>query len=263
MNELRRPVALTVAGSDPSGGAGLQADLKTFHQHGVYGCAAATLLTVQNTVGVEAVHLVAPEVVAAQVRSVLSDLPVAVLKTGALGSLAIARALADVLQGRALPWVLDPVMVSTSGRALLDPKDALAVADLLFPKATLITPNLDEASLLLGHRVGGVEKLLEAARQLRQRWDCAVLLKGGHLEGEPCDALVTGDLEQLYHGHRVATRHSHGTGCVLASAIASHLAWGRPLAEAVERARTFVEKALTTAPGLGKGHGPMDLFTAT
>jgi len=263
MDEVRRPVALTVAGSDPSGGAGLQADLKTFHQHGVYGCAAAALLTVQNTVGVEAVHLVVPEVVAAQVRAVLSDLPVAVLKTGALGSLAIAQALADVLQGRALPWVLDPVMVSTSGRALLDPKDALAVADLLFPMATLITPNLDEASLLLGHRVSDADSLLEAAREFRQHWGCGVLLKGGHLEGDPCDALVTDDLERLYVGHRVATRHSHGTGCVLASAIASHLAWGRPLGDAVKHARAFVEHALATAPGLGMGHGPMNLFSAT
>lgn len=263
MDEQQRPIALTVAGSDPSGGAGLQADLKTFHQHGVYGCAAATLLTVQNTVGVEAVHLVAPEVVTAQVCAVLEDLPVATLKTGALGSLAIAQALADALRGREPPWVLDPVMVSTSGRALLEPKDALAVADLLFPKASLITPNLDEASLLLGRRVGDIGMLLEAAHQLRQRWGCAVLLKGGHLEGEPCDALVASDLERLYVGRRVATRHSHGTGCVLASAIASHLAWKRPLTEAVERARAFVESALATAPGLGQGHGPMNLFSAT
>lgn len=263
MDELRRPVALTVAGSDPSGGAGLQADLKTFHQHGVYGCAAATLLTVQNTVGIEAVHLVAPEVVAAQVRAVLSDLPVAVLKTGALGSLAIAQALADVLHGQALPWVLDPVMVSTSGRALLDPKDALAVADLLFPMATLITPNLDEASLLLRRTVRTREELLPAARELSRRWGCAVLLKGGHLEGDPCEALVDGTEEHFFEGRRIETRHSHGTGCVLASAIASHLAWERPLGEAVERARAFVERALATAPGLGAGHGPMDLFSAT
>jgi hydroxymethylpyrimidine/phosphomethylpyrimidine kinase len=260
---MERPVALTVAGSDPSGGAGLQADLKTFHQHGVYGCAAATLLTVQSTVGVEAVHLVAPELVAAQVRAVLEDLPVAVLKTGALGSLAIARALAEALGGRPLPWVLDPVMVSTSGRPLLVPQDAVAVADLLFPKASLVTPNLDEASFLLGRPVLLREELLPAARELSRRWDCAVLLKGGHLERNPCEALVGGTEERLFEGARIETRHSHGTGCVLASAIAARLAWGDPLVAAVEAARDFVTRALAGAPGLGAGHGPMDLFART
>ncbi len=254
------PVVLTVAGSDPSGGAGLQADLRTFHQHGVYGCAAAALLTVQNTLGVSRNCPLEPQFVADEVRAVLEDFPVAALKTGALGNLAIACALADVFVGASFPWVLDPVMISSSGHPLLAPGDAQAVADLLFPRARLVTPNLDEASFLLGRRLTRREELPAAAEALSRRYGTAVLLKGGHLDGAPCDVLCDDGRISVMTGERIETRHSHGTGCVLSSAIAAHLAWGRPLDEAVRKARQFVARALATAPGLGRGHGPMNLW---
>ncbi|MEN9352851.1 MAG: hypothetical protein RL318_176 [Fibrobacterota bacterium] len=248
-----------MAGSDPSGGAGLQADLKVFHRHGVYGAAAATLLTVQNSRGVQDVHLVPPSVVEAQVRAVLDDFPVTVVKTGALGSLAIAQALVAALGAQRPKLVIDPVMVSTSGRALLAGADALAVADLLFPRAALITPNLDEAALLLGWRPVR-DKFCRASKELSVRYGCAVLLKGGHLEGDPMDVLAEGGRATTFRSERIETRHTHGTGCVLASAIASNLALGHDLTKSVQLARAFLGRALASAPGLGAGHGPMDLF---
>lgn len=250
-----------MAGSDPSGGAGLQADLKVFHRHGVYGAAAATLLTIQNSVGVQDVHLVPPAVVEAQVKAVLSDFPVAVVKTGALGSLAIAQALVAALGALRPKLVIDPVMVSTSGRPLLAGADALAVAELLFSRATLVTPNLDEAALLLGWRPDR-DNFCHAATELSAHYGCAVLLKGGHLEGDPLDVLAEGSQTTTFRSERIETRHTHGTGCVLASAIASNLALGRDLTESVQRARAFLGRALRGAPGLGAGHGPMDLHAA-
>lgn len=250
-----------MAGSDPSGGAGLQADLKVFHRHGVYGTAAATLLTVQNSLGVQEVHLVPPAVVEAQVKAVLSDFPVAVVKTGALGSLAIAQALVAALGALRPKLVIDPVMVSTSGRPLLAGADALAVAELLFPRATLVTPNLDEVALLLGWRPDR-DNFCRAATELSVRYGCAVLLKGGHLEGDPLDVLAEGLRTTTFRSERVETRHTHGTGCVLASAIASNLALGQALTESVERSRGYLGRALRGAPGFGAGHGPMDLHAA-
>lgn len=250
-----------MAGSDPSGGAGLQADLKVFHRHGVYGAAAATLLTVQNSRGVQEVHLVPPAVVEAQVKAVLSDFPVAVVKTGALGSLAIAQALVAALGAHRPRLVVDPVMVSTSGRPLLAWADAHSVADLLFPRAALVTPNLDEAALLLGWRPE-MDSFRQAATELSGRYGCAVLLKGGHLEGDPMDVLAEGARTTIFRSERIETRHTHGTGCVLASAIASDLALGHDLTESVQRARGFLMRALRNAPGLGAGHGPMDLLAA-
>lgn len=239
----------------------MQADLKVFHRHGVYGAAAATLLTAQNSLGVQEVHLVPPAVVEAQVKAVLSDFPVAVVKTGALGSLAIAQALVAALGSLRPKLVIDPVMVSTSGRPLLAESDALAVADLLFPRASVVTPNLDEASLLLGWRPNR-DSFCQAAAELSARYGCAVLLKGGHLEGDPMDVLAEGTRTTSFRSERIETRHSHGTGCVLASAIASNLALGQDLTESVARSRAFLGRALAKAPGLGAGNGPMDLHAA-
>jgi hydroxymethylpyrimidine/phosphomethylpyrimidine kinase len=250
-----------VAGSDPSGGAGLQADLKVFHRHGVYGAAAATLLTVQDSRGVQAVHLVPPPVVEAQVRAVLDDFPVEVVKTGALGSLAIAQALVAALGARRPRLVIDPVMVSTSGKPLLAAADALAVADLLFPRAALVTPNLDEAALLLGWRPDR-DSFCHAAQGLSRRYGCPFLLKGGHLEGDPLDVLSDGSVEEAFASVRIATRYTHGTGCVLASSLAANLALGHDLTDSVKRSRAFLARALAGAPGLGAGHGPMDLLAS-
>jgi hydroxymethylpyrimidine/phosphomethylpyrimidine kinase len=254
------PIALSIAGSDPSGGAGLQADLKVFHQHGVYGCAAATLLTVQDSRGVHDVHLIPPAIVEAQIQAVLEDFPVRVIKTGAIGSLSIAQAVASAIAGHKLSLVIDPVMVSSSGRPLLALDDAREVAERLFKHATLITPNLDEADFLLGWRPETAEQLEKAAMELHQHWGCAVLLKGGHLAGNPIDVFCHHGKTHVLSGQRVHTRHTHGTGCVLASAIASHIAHGMNLLPAIEKARQFVHQALTTAPGFGQGHGPMNLF---
>lgn len=200
-----------------------------------------------------------PAVVEAQVKAVLADFPVAVVKTGALGSLAIAQALVAALGVQRPKLVVDPVMVSTSGRPLLAAADAHAVADLLFPRATLVTPNLDETALLLGRRPDA-DSFCQAATELSVRYGCAVLLKGGHLEGDPMDVLAEGTRTTTFRSNRVETRHTHGTGCVLASAIASNLAAGHDLTESVSRARAFLLRALRGAPGLGAGHGPMDLL---
>lgn len=202
-----------------------------------------------------------PAVVEAQVKAVLADFPVAVVKTGALGSLAIGQALLSALGAQRPKLVIDPVMVSTSGRPLLAAADAHAVAELLFPRAALVTPNLDEAALLLGWR-SSHDSFCQAATELSARYGCAVLLKGGHLEGDPMDVLAEGSRTTTFRSERVETRHTHGTGCVLASAIASNLALGRDLTESVIRSRAFLMRALRGAPGLGSGHGPMDLLAA-
>jgi len=256
------PVCLSIAGSDPSGGAGIQADLKTFHRHGVYGAAAITLITVQNTRGVEAVHLLDPELVAAQVRAVLDDLPVSVVKTGALGNAAIAMAIVGVLRGRALPLVLDPVMVSKHGAPLLASSEITAIAESLFPLATLVTPNLPEAEALLGRRIEGVEQQRAAARDLLDRTGCqAALIKGGHGTGaEVVDILWDGRRFHESIAKRLATVHTHGTGCTTASAIAAFLAQGLSLPDAFGAAVDWVRKAIASAPGLGRGVGPLNHF---
>lgn len=259
---MSRHACLTIAGSDPSGGAGIQADLKTFHRHGVYGEAAITLVTVQNTVGVEQVVLLDPDLVSSQVRAVLDDIPPGAVKTGALGSAAIARAVADVLRGRGLPLVVDPVMVSKHGAPLMAPAEVERIVAELFPLAALVTPNIPEAQVLLGRTIRGVDAQREAARDLAARTGCAaVLLKGGHGESsEVVDILWDGGRFHEFWGARIDTIHTHGTGCTVSAAIAASLACGKPLVMAVEDAVTWVRRAIATAPGLGKGHGPVNHF---
>jgi len=259
---MSRHACLSIAGSDPSGGAGIQADLKTFHRHGVYGQAAITLVTVQNTVGVEHVELLAPDLVAAQVRAVLDDIPPGAIKTGALGNAAIAGAVAAVLRGRGFPLVVDPVMVSKHGAPLMDPSQVRQVVAELFPLAALVTPNIPEAQALLGCAIGGVDDQRAAARDLAAKTGCAaVLLKGGHGEGaEVVDVLWDGGAFHEYRATRIDTVHTHGTGCTTSAAIAAFLACGKPLEMAVEDAVTWVRRAIATAPGLGQGHGPVNHF---
>ena len=254
------PVAMTIAGSDPSGGAGLQADLKTFHQHGVYGTSVVTLLTVQNTRTVLAVEILKPDFVMAQLDAVLADIPPRASKTGALGNVEVISAIADRAKGFKFPLVIDPVMVSKHGVPLLAPEATKALIDHLLPCAFLITPNLAEASRLAGIEVSDISTMEEAARRIGDMGPRHVLLKGGHLAGESTDLLWSNGQIHRFPGSRIDTLHTHGTGCVLSAAITARLARGESLLSAVEGAKKFVHKAIATHPGLGGGHGPINMF---
>ncbi|MCS7219014.1 MAG: bifunctional hydroxymethylpyrimidine kinase/phosphomethylpyrimidine kinase [Thermus sp.] len=257
-------VALTIAGSDSGGGAGVQADLKTFFRFGVYGASALTLVTAQNTLGVEALHLLPPELVYAQIRSVAQDLPLHAAKTGALGDAGIIQAVAEGVRRFGIaPLVVDPVMVAKGGDPLLAPEAVSALKEGLFPLADLITPNRLEAEALLGSPIRTLEEAKAAAMALLELGPRAVLLKGGHLEGEEAvDLLATREGVRAFSAPRVRTRNTHGTGCTLSAAITALLAQGKPLEEAVAQAKAYLTRALETAPPLGRGHGPLNHFAS-
>jgi hydroxymethylpyrimidine/phosphomethylpyrimidine kinase len=252
-------VALTIAGSDPSGGAGLQADLKTFHQLGAYGEAVVTLITVQNTRGVERVDVLTPDLVEAQIRAVLADIPPAAAKTGALGSRVIVEMLTRLATEFRFPLVVDPVMISKHGAPLIAEDAARALAEGLMPRAFLITPNLHEATALAGFEVGDVDSMRRAAEKLASLGAKNVLIKGGHLHGDALDVLLleNGKFHE-FSSPRIDTPHTHGTGCTYSAAITAELAKGARLEEAVERAKRFVTEAIRTNPGLGGGSGPLN-----
>lgn len=255
------PVALTIAGSDPSGGAGLQADLKTFHQFGVYGEAVVTLITVQNTVSVDAVECLDPSLVERQIRAVLSDIPPAAAKTGALGNAAVVETVARAASGFGFPLVVDPVLISKHGAALLSEDACKALIQLLLPKAFLVTPNLAEAAALSGVAVRSVEDMKHAAARILALGPRAVLVKGGHLEDTATDVLLfEGQFLELA-GERIDTPHTHGTGCTYSAAITALLARGVELPLAVRRAKEFITAAIRTNPGLGRGAGPVNHHT--
>ena len=253
-------IALTIAGSDPSGGAGLQADLKTFHRHGVYGSSVVTLLTVQNTCGVTNVLALDPDFVASQFESVVSDLSPAAAKTGALGSSAMIRQVAACLASCAFPLVVDPVMISKHGHPLMD-DDAVGVMNkLLFPLATIITPNRFEASRLTGVDVNDLASMKEAAKMLHDRGPKYVLVKGGPGIADACDVLVgEGTLIEV-RGDVIDTDRTHGSGCVMSAAITANLANQMDAPEAVAAAKAMVTQAIRTAPKLGKGISPLNLL---
>jgi hydroxymethylpyrimidine/phosphomethylpyrimidine kinase len=258
-----KPVALTIAGSDASGGAGMQADLKTFHQFGVYGEAAITLITVQNTLGVERLECLDARLVADQIRAVISDIPPAAAKTGALGNAAIIHAVAELARDFSFPLVVDPVMVSTPGLhgqgvALLAADGLEALKTFLLPHAFLLTPNLDEASLLVGGEVDDVAGMRQAAEQLVRLGPRAVLVKGGHLASEAIDILYYRGAWTEFASPRIRTRHTHGTGCTFSAAITASLASGHDLMEAVRRAKRYITEAIRNNPELGSGSGPLD-----
>lgn len=253
-----KPVALTIAGSDPSGGAGIQADLKTFHQFGVYGEAAVTLLTVQNTCAVSEVVCLEPRLVRAQVEAVLADIPPAAVKTGALGSAEIIEAVAELAPRLGAPLVVDPVMVSKHGAPLVAGEARQALRDRLLPQAALVTPNLLEAAALAECEVRTEEEMESAARRIHGLCGAAVLVKGGHLAGEAADVLFDGRQTLWYRSPRFDTRHTHGTGCTYSAAITACLASGASLEEAVARAKRFISDAIRTNPGLGRGSGPVN-----
>lgn len=257
-------IALSIAGSDPSGGAGIQADLKTFHSHRVFGMAALSLLTVQNTWGVRRVELVSPDLLAEQIAAVLEDEPPGAIKTGALGGVDQVRAVAAAFAARPeLPLVIDPVCLSKTQAQLLDAAGRAALLELLLPRAVLITPNLAEAALLLGREIADEPRALaEAGRAFLALGARAVLLKGGHRRGDPVDVLCTDGASLELHAPRIATRHTHGVGCSLSAAIAARLALGHGLEDACALAKRWISSALASAPGIGGGQGPLDHFAA-
>jgi hydroxymethylpyrimidine/phosphomethylpyrimidine kinase len=250
-------VALTIAGSDPSGGAGLQADLKTFHQFGVYGEAVVTLITVQNTVALERVETLAPDLVLAEIRAVLTDIPPRAAKTGALGNTAVMEAVAEAAKDFAFPLVVDPVMISKQGAKLGD----VSSFEKLIARAYLLTPNLHEAAALVGFAVDNRDSMHRAAEVLIGMGARNVLVKGGHLEGDALDLLYLEDGNvQEFSATRIDTPHTHGTGCTYSAAITAELAKGTGLVEAVSRAKLFVTAAIRSNPGLGRGAGPLNHF---
>jgi hydroxymethylpyrimidine/phosphomethylpyrimidine kinase len=251
-------VALTIAGSDPSGGAGIQADLKTFHQFGVYGESVVTLLTVQNTQGVTAVEIMPSAFVLAQLDAVLSDIPPAAAKTGALGDVSVIKALAERSQAFRFPLVVDPVMISKQGAPLMAESATSVFMDCLLPCAFLITPNLHEAGVLTGEEVRDIEGMEKAARKITSMGALAVLVKGGHLAGDAVDLLHWQGKSRHFVSPRIKTVHTHGTGCTYSAAITAELAKGRSLEDAVEQAKRFIFEAIRTNPGLGSGCGPVN-----
>jgi hydroxymethylpyrimidine/phosphomethylpyrimidine kinase len=259
------PVALTIAGSDPSGGAGIQADLKTFHQLQVYGAAAISLITVQNTRGVSRVETLDPALISEQVAAVLEDLPTRAIKTGALGSAAIIESIARTLErkSRGCPLVIDPVMISTSGALLAENSAVSALERFLLPMATLITPNLEEATRLSDLSVKTPDQMRQAATRIAgaagREDTLSVLIKGGHLENEDAlDILFHRGVFTEFRSCRISTGHTHGTGCTYSAAITALLARGFDLPEAVRRAKRFIDEAIRTNPGLGSGAGPLN-----
>lgn len=255
------PVALTIAGSDSGGGAGIQADLKTFAAHRVYGTSALTLITAQNTRQVSHVWVLAPDLVVAQLARVLEDFQVRAAKTGALGNAAVIRAVAKALEGQRFPLVVDPVMVAKSGDSLLAPDAVAALREELLPLAALVTPNARESERLFDLEPGALQSSEDLARLAKRRFQFPVLLKGGHLTGpEVTDYLVIGDPVEVLSQQRIQTRHQHGTGCTLSAAITARLALGEPMPTAVREARRYLQRAISQAPGLGSGHGPLEFF---
>ena len=250
------PIALTIAGSDPGGGAGLQADLKTFHQFGVYGTSVVTLITVQNTVRTSRVEMLGAELVGEQLDAVLEDLAPQAIKTGALGTAAIIEAVAA--RPFTCPLVVDPVMIGKHGAALLNPEARSALQRLLLPRAYLLTPNLDEAAELAGIPVEDLASMREAARLIADLGVRSVLVKGGHLAGEAVDLLWHEGTFTEFSAPRIDTRHTHGTGCTYSAAITAGLTNGMPLVEAVRQAKAYIHEAIRTAPRLGAGSGPLN-----
>jgi hydroxymethylpyrimidine/phosphomethylpyrimidine kinase len=251
--------ALTIAGSDSGGGAGIQADLKTFAAHGVYGTSAVTAITAQNTLGVTAWEAVTSDLVTAQIEAVASDFGVDAVKTGMLANAAIVEAVAAAIASLDLPRVVvDPVMVAKGGAKLLDDEAIEAMKAELLPRAFVVTPNILEASALAGMQVRNVDEARAAAERIAALGAAAVVVKGGHLpDADAIDLFFDGREFVELRAPRIETRHTHGTGCTFSSAIAANLALGRPLGDAVARAKAYLTDAIRQAPGLGAGHGPL------
>ncbi len=248
-----------MAGSDPSGGAGIQADLKTFHRMGVYGEAVVTLITVQNTRGVSRIDVLSPDLVREQIQAVVIDIPPHAAKTGALGNAAVVEAVAAAAEKFKFPLVVDPIMIGKHGAALMDPEARQVLAERLLPRAFLLTPNLHEAAALAGFAVDDLVSMRRAAEKLVSLGAKNVLVKGGHLEGDAVDILFTeeGTLHE-FPAPRIDTNHTHGTGCTYSAAITAELAKAVPLRRAIAIAKAFITNAIRSNPGLGSGSGPLN-----
>jgi hydroxymethylpyrimidine/phosphomethylpyrimidine kinase len=257
MNETP-PRVLAIAGSDSGGGAGIQADLKTMLALGVHGMTVICAVTAQNSIGVQGYWELPREAILAQLDSVLSDIGAQAIKTGMLASAEIVHTVADALAGVDAPLVVDPVAVSKHGDSLLSDGTLEALSSELLPLATVVTPNLLEAELLTGMRITDDRDMLDAAKRIAARGPQWVLVKGGHLPGNPADLMVGNGRVLRYRGRRIASRHTHGTGCTLASAIASHLAMGADVPAAVESAKEYITGAIDGGFPLGAGIGPVD-----
>ena len=257
--------ALTIAGSDSSGGAGIQADLKTFAAHGVYGLSAITAVTAQNTLGVTAFEALSADLVSAQIEAVVSDLGAHAVKTGMLANAAIVEAVAAAVEALEIPWlVVDPVMIAKSGARLMDDEAVGAMKSELLRRAFLVTPNIPEAEALAGMTIDSEEARRESARRIIALGAATVIVKGGHLPSpDIVDLLYDGRRFVEFRTVRVAGRSTHGTGCTFAAAVTAHLALGHSLEDAVPQAQHYVAGAIRAAPGLGQGHGPMDHFWRT
>jgi hydroxymethylpyrimidine/phosphomethylpyrimidine kinase len=252
---------LIVAGSDSGGGAGIQADIKTVTMQGAFAATAITALTAQNTLGVFGVLPIDPAFIRQQIEVVLDDIGADAIKTGMLHDAAVIETVAAVLAERApeVPLVVDPVMVAKGGAPLIEPSAIDALKALLIARAAVLTPNLPEAEILVGHAIEDLAAMQRATDELLALGCGAVLLKGGHLAGDTVyDVLATAARQRVWQSPRIDTRHTHGTGCTLASAIAAGLAQGDPVAVAIARARDYVQAAIASAPGIGQGHGPLD-----
>ncbi len=263
----RAAVAMTIAGSDSGGGAGIQADLKTFSALGVYGASAITALTAQNTQAVNGIHDVPPEFVVNQLETVLSDINVDAIKIGMLSSVPIIQAVSSVLeQHPSIPVILDPVMIAKSGDRLLGQDAHEALVEHLFPRSRLLTPNVPEAAILTGKDSATSEsEMVAQAKQLSQLGSNAILMKGGHLLGEVCEDLLLLDGKVHRYSHeRVSTNNTHGTGCTLSSAITAFVARGVELTDAVQQASDYLHLAIVAADSMsvGQGHGPVHHFHA-
>jgi hydroxymethylpyrimidine/phosphomethylpyrimidine kinase len=256
------PIALTIAGSDSGGGAGIQADLKTFSALEAYGASVLTAITAQNTLGVTAVHEIPTDVIVAQLDAVVSDLRPDAVKTGMIASTEIIGAVAERLRHYGLrQLVVDPVMVAKGGQALLRPDAVAALRSELLPLALVATPNLPEAEALLGRSIESLDAMRAAARELVAQYGArAVVVKGGHLDGPATDVFYDGSELRELTADRLDTRSTHGTGCTFASAIAAHLAHGQPLPTAVALAKEYLTQALRQAYPIGSGHGPVHHF---
>jgi len=260
MTQAHQGRVLVIAGSDSGGGAGIQADIKTITALGGYAATAITAVTVQNTLGVTGVHPIPLEIIAAQARAVLDDIGADAIKTGMLGAVAVVETVAAALDhAKGVPAVVDPVMIAKGGASLLEAAAIGAVKSLMIPRAALLTPNAPEAAALTGLTVETTDDLRRAGEALLAMGARAVLMKGGHIDGDRMvDVLMTPLGETTFEGERIDTRHTHGTGCTLASACATGLAQGLSLEQAVARAWNYVYEAMLRAPGFGAGHGPLD-----
>ena len=254
--------ALTIAGSDSGGGAGIQADLKTFAAHGLYGTSAITAITAQNTLGVTSWQALPADLVTAQIEAVAGDIGADAVKTGMLANAAIVEAVAAAIESLQLPLVVvDPVMIAKGGDRLLEEEAVAALLAELLPRAHVVTPNVPEAEVLAGMSIESLADMREAGRRILARGPRVVLIKGGHLGGaESIDVACTASETFEIRGPRIDTRHTHGTGCTLSSAIAANLARGLSDRESIERAREYLEGAIRHAPGIGRGYGPLNHF---